>query len=166
MVLKDALLPEYDHEMGTTRRLLERVPDTDLGWKPHEKSMTFGRLAMHLAELPQWASVVVDRISFDLEAPRTSPAEATSCGELLAAFDTNVAHARSQIAARTDAELLANWTLRRGAYELFTLPRIAVMRSLVMNHSIHHRGQLSVYLRLRDIPLPAMYGPTADEGGF
>jgi uncharacterized damage-inducible protein DinB len=167
MALKDTLLPEYDHEMGTTRKLLERVPDPDFPWKPHEKSMTLGRLASHLAEIPHWVGAILDASSFDLAAAGDGPPPPLeSRSEVLAAFDRHVAATREAIAARSDAELMAPWTLKRGGHEMFTLPKVAVLRSFLLNHSIHHRGQLSVYLRLRDVPLPSIYGPSADEPGF
>jgi uncharacterized damage-inducible protein DinB len=151
--------------MGTTRRLLARVPEPDLAWKPHDKSYSLGQLAAHLANLPTWASTIVERASLDLadvgdDGRQKQPA---SCRDILARFDANVSAARKAIGEKMDAELMAPWTLKRDGHEVFTLPRIAALRSFVMNHSIHHRGQLSVYLRLRNVPLPSIYGPTADE---
>lgn len=164
MAITDALLPEYDHEMGTTRRLLDRVPEADLTWKPHERSMTLGQLAGHLANIPHWGSAILDLTVFDLATLEdTRPRSPVSRAALLEEFDTKVASARASIARRTDSELVVPWTLKHGTHEILTLPRISALRSFVMNHSIHHRGQLSVYLRLRNVPLPSMYGPTADE---
>ncbi len=165
MAIKDALLPEYDHEMGTTRRLLERVPEADFAWKPHDKSMTLGQLAGHLANLPRWCGAILDLSVFDLATAGEDarPRSPVSRAALLQEFDTKVGDARASIARRTDQELMAPWTLKQGTQEIFTMPRISALRSFVMNHSIHHRGQLSVYLRLRNVPLPSMYGPTADE---
>lgn len=163
MAIKDALLPEYDHEMATTRRLLDRVPEAEFAWKPHEKSMSLGQLSGHLANIPTWCSAVLDATEFDLATADRRPRQPESREALLNEFDTKVAAARASLVARTDAELLTPWTLRQGSYEIFTLPRISAIRSFVMNHSIHHRGQLSVYLRLKNVPLPSMYGPTADE---
>ena len=164
MAIKDALLPEFDHEMATTRRLLDRVPEAEFDWKPHDKSMTLGQLSGHLATLPMWCSAVLDAPQFDVAtAGDQRPRAPESRRAMLEDFDTKVAAARASLATRTDADLLAPWTLRHGAREIFTLPRISAIRSFVMNHSIHHRGQLSVYLRLQNIPLPSMYGPTADE---
>ena len=164
MALKDALLPEYDHEMATTRRLLDRVPEAEFSWKPHEKSMSLGQLSGHLANIPMWCSAVLDAPQFDLATAADQRPKAPASREaLLREFDAKVAAARASLAARTEAELLTPWTLRQGSHEIFTLPRISAIRSFVMNHSIHHRGQLSVYLRLRNVPLPSMYGPTADE---
>lgn len=164
MSIRDALLPEYDHEMGTTRRLLDRVPEAEFAWKPHEKSMSLGQLAGHLANIPFWCSAVLDATGFDLASVETRPTPPASRAALLDEFDRKVAAARATLARQTDAEMLAPWTLRQGTHEVFTLPRISAIRSFVLNHSIHHRGQLSVYLRLRNVPLPPIYGPTADEG--
>lgn len=166
MAIKDALLPEYDHELATTRRLLERVPETEFGWKPHAKSMTLGQLAGHVANIPFWCSATMDAPFYDLAARNDKEARLeapVSRDVLLKEFDAKVAAARASLAKATDAEMLAPWSLKHGDHEIFTLPRIAAVRSFVMNHLIHHRGQLSVYLRLKDVPLPPMYGPTADE---
>jgi uncharacterized damage-inducible protein DinB len=167
MAIRDTFLPEYDHELATTRRLLERVPEAHFGWAPHSKSMTLGRLVMHIANIPFWLSAALKETSYDLAAgkdkeagPEEPPA---SRDALLKEFDVKAAAARAVLANATDAEMLAQWTLKSGSHEIFTLPRTAVVRSFVMNHLIHHRGQLSVYLRLKDVPLPAIYGPTADE---
>jgi uncharacterized damage-inducible protein DinB len=165
MAIKDALLPEFDHEMGTTRRLLERVPDADLRWKPHEKSYSLGQLAAHLANLPTWVDITCDLTVFDLASlgDDARPKEPVSTADVLRRFDDNVAKARRKLSEQTDSALTSMWTLKQAGQQFFTMPKIAVLRSFVMNHSIHHRGQLSVYLRLRNVPLPAMYGPTADE---
>jgi uncharacterized damage-inducible protein DinB len=165
MAIKDALLSEYDHEMATTRRLFERVPEQHFGWKPHEKSMSLGQLAGHLANIPFWADSILRAEFFDLDdmPPDARPNPPASRDALVKAFADKVAAARRLIAATGDPEMLARWTLKRGGAEMFSMPRIAALRSFVMNHSIHHRGQLSVYLRLQNVPLPAMYGPTADE---
>lgn len=164
MAIKEALLPEYDHEMATTRRVLDRVPEAEFGWKPHERSMTLGQLSGHLANLPMWCSAVLDAAEFDLSAAGDQrPKTPVSRDALLEEFDAKVAAARTSLAARTDAELLTPWTLRQGSHEIFTLPRISAIRSFVMNHAIHHRGQLSVYLRLKNVAVPPIYGPTADE---
>jgi len=164
VALKDALLPEFDHEMGVTRKLLERLPDADLGWKPHEKSFSLGDLAAHLAQIPHWSAAILDQPSYDLDAPapdeRTS---ATSAAEVVAAFDQSVAAARARLDGKSDGELMAPWTLKKGGQDMFTVPVVGAFKSFIVNHSIHHRGQLSVYLRLRDVPLPSIYGPSADE---
>ena len=157
MAITDALLPEFDHEMATTRRLLDRVPEERFAWKPHDRSMSLGGLGTHLATIPGWSAALLNQSSFDLaESPPNSPA-------LLDEFDNKVTAARARLARTTDPELVAPWTLKKGDQEFFTMPRIAAIRSFVMNHSIHHRGQLSVYLRLNDVPIPPIYGPTADE---
>ncbi len=169
MGLNEALLPEFDHEMANTRKTLERLPEDKLGWKPHEKSGTTGWLATHLANIPTWAVSTVENSSLDL-APQGVPVgplpPAKSRREILEAFDKNVAGARAAIAGASDAHLLKSWSLLFGGKSVFTLPRIAVLRSFVMNHSIHHRAQLGVYLRLNNVPVPALYGPSADEQGI
>ncbi len=163
--LSNALLPEFDHEMQTTRRTLERVPEDKLGWKPHQKSMTLGALATHLATITHWVGAVAGMDSFDISAaPPTQ--ELKSRQELLKAFDDNVAEARKVIAGTTDAAMMKPWSLIAGGKAMFTLPRIAVLRGFVLNHIIHHRGQFSVYLRLNDVPVPSIYGPSADEGNM
>jgi uncharacterized damage-inducible protein DinB len=165
MPIKDALLPEFDHEMGTTRRLLERTPADKFAWKPHDKSMSLGQLAGHLANIPHWMEAILQHTVFDMaSAPEdTRPRTPESVAWLLSDFDTKVKAARAGLASAGDGEMLAVWTFKKGGHEIFTMPRIAAVRSFVMNHSIHHRGQFSVYLRMNDVPLPSMYGPTADE---
>jgi uncharacterized damage-inducible protein DinB len=167
MPMSAALLPEFDHEMATTRRTLERVPADKLGWKPHEKSMTLGRLATHIAEMPGWAMPTLNRESLDLAPPGAPPYQPVSkdtVADIVAYFDENVAAARAAIAAASDESLMQSWSLLMGGNAVFTMPRIAVLRSMIVNHVIHHRGQLSVYLRLNDAPVPSIYGPSADEG--
>jgi|SRR5215203_5632194 len=166
MAIKDALLPEFDHEMGSTRRVLERVPVADLAWTPHEKSFNMGKLAGHIANIPNWVHATLDLAVFDLATigEDARPKGPASVEELLNTFDENARKARGKIDAQTDASFLAPWTLKQAGHEMFTMPKISVLRSFVMNHIIHHRGQLTVYLRLRNVPLPALYGPTADEG--
>lgn len=165
MAFTDALLPEFDHEMATTRKLLERLPDARLGWKPHDRSMSLGRLATHLAEIPQWSKHIICEDGIDLKG-NYQPHEEQSAAAILALFDAAVAESRRAIASRSDAELMAPWTFKAYGKTMFTMPRVAVMRSMLFNHMVHHRGQLSVYLRLNDVPVPAMYGPSADEGAL
>lgn len=169
MALNEALLPEFDHEMANTRKSLERVPDGKLGWKPHDKSGTMGWLVSHLANLPQWACHALEKDSLDVapvDGPRPQTPQAQSQQELLGIFDKNVAAARAAICKASDAELKKPWSLLMGGKTIFTLPKVAVLRSFVMNHTIHHRAQLGVYLRLNGVPVPAIYGPSADEKTF
>ncbi len=163
MPIKDGLLAEFDHEMATTRKLLERVPDEKLSWKPHVKSMSLGGLATHLANIPHWGGTILNDPFFDLAASPPNLEQKQSRAEILAAFDLSTKQTRPSL-DKTDAELTAPWTLKRGVHELFTMPRMAAFRSFVLYHIVHHRGQLSVYLRLNDLPVPAIYGPSADEG--
>ncbi|HSM84881.1 MAG TPA: DinB family protein [Candidatus Limnocylindrales bacterium] len=165
MALNQALLPEFDHEMQTTRRTLERVPEDKLTWKPHDKSMTMGALATHLATINGWAEAILGTESFDVSTAPPNP-ELKSRAELLAAFDKSVASARKAMEKASDAELMKPWSLISAGKTVFTLPRVAVLRSFIFSHSIHHRGQFSVYLRLNNVPVPSIYGPSADEGAF
>jgi uncharacterized damage-inducible protein DinB len=162
MSLSQSLLPEFDQEMAGTRKMIERVPDGKFDWQPHDKSMTLGRLASHVADIPNWTNYVLDREKLVL-GPDIKSLKATSQAELLAGFDQRVASARDAIAAASDEDLQKIWTLEMNGQALMSLPRIAVLRGMVMNHMIHHRGQLSVYLRLNQIPVPGLYGPSADE---
>ena len=162
MSISAALLPEFDHEMATTRKTLERVPDDKLGWTPHDRSMTLGRLASHIAEMPAWGVAGLKMDSLDMGGYK--PWQGASREEILAVFDKNVADARAAIAGADDATYMSNWSLTAGGQTLMTMPKIAVVRSFVLNHVIHHRGQFSVYLRLNDIAVPSIYGPSADEG--
>jgi uncharacterized damage-inducible protein DinB len=160
----DVLLAEFDREAGLTRRVLVRVPPDRLEWRPHDKSMTLGRLVTHLAELPGWGASLVATTEYDL-ADRPAPDQTDPTLDVaLARFDANVAAARHAILSRTDPELLAPWTLKSEGRELFTVPRLIALRTLLLEHSTHHRGQLTVYLRLLDVALPPLYGPSADEG--
>lgn len=167
MAIKDALLPEFDHEMGTTRRVLERVPLSEGQWKPHTKSMTLGDLAAHIVEIPAWVGSMIESSSFDVTSnPDYKRATYASTASLLSAFDQNVAKARAKIASKSDAELMETWSLKSGEKVLFSLPKVGVLRSFLMNHLIHHRGQLSVYIRLKNVPVPSIYGPSADDPGM
>jgi len=163
MAIKDTLLAEYDHEVATTRRLLDRIPDTQLGWKPHEKSMSLAGIATHLANIPNWGVMILDGPSFDLAGAPPNLAERGSREEILSAFDESTRETRARM-HKSDEEYLAQWKLTRGGQEMFTMPRSAAFRTFVLYHLVHHRGQLSVYLRLNDVPVPAIYGPSADEG--
>jgi uncharacterized damage-inducible protein DinB len=164
MPLIDALLPEFDREMGLTRRALERVPDGQFDWKPHPTSVTLGRLAEHLTEMPQWATMTMTQSGIDMTTERPSDyvGPATRAA-VLAQFDKYLKESRAHVAGKTDPEFFAPWTLKAGGKEFFTMPKIAVMRNFVMNHMIHHRGQLLVYLRMLGVPVPSIYGPSGDE---
>jgi uncharacterized damage-inducible protein DinB len=162
MAIKDALLPEFDHEMAVTRKVLARVPDGKFGWKPHDKSMTIGRLATHLAQIPGWMKETLVKDGIDIGGEFKAE-ELTTRDEVLATFDKMVATARPLLDGATDAQFMAPWTLKHNGQELFTMPKIAVVRAWVFSHAIHHRGQMSVYLRLNDVPVPSIYGPSADE---
>lgn len=166
MSIAPSLLPEFDHEMANTRAALALVPEQDAAWKPHARSYSLGDLAAHIANLPQWAFMTLHGSAFDLAAPQDgADRKFTSTKALLERFDDVVRKARTALEEASDQQLMGSWTLKHGAHEIFTMPRVAVLRSFVMNHLIHHRGQLTVYLRLKDIPLPQLYGPTADSGG-
>jgi uncharacterized damage-inducible protein DinB len=164
--LADLLIAEYDREAMLTRRLMARTPPDRLEWRPHQRSMTLGRLVTHLAELAGWGASVLTADGFDLvDRPPADRAEA-SLQAALDLFDDNVRRARVALLGRTDGELLAPWTLRRDGQDVFTVPRLVAARTVLLQHAAHHRGQLSVYLRLLDVPLPPLYGPSADEGAF
>ncbi|MGE0591865.1 MAG: DinB family protein [Vicinamibacterales bacterium] len=165
MPIVDALLPEYDHEMATTRKVLERVPDDKFAWKPHDKSMSMQGLATHVATLTSWGKATIEHPTFDLAVPHTPP-QVNSRADLLRVFDETSAATRASLVGRSDAELLEPWSLKHGEQTILTMPKVGVLRSFVLNHLIHHRGQLSVYLRLQDVPVPSIYGPSADEGGM
>lgn len=169
MALRDALLPEFEHEMSTTRKTLERVPEDKVDWKPHNSSMPMGRLAGHIAEMAGFVSATFSGDSLDFAPPGGQPMQPTvmkSRQQLLDIFDKNVAGARAAIAKANDEELQKTWTLLNGGKTFFAMPRIQVLRSMILNHIIHHRGQLSVYLRMNQVPVPSIYGPSGDEGSM
>ena len=166
MAISEAFLPEFDQEMAGTRKELERVPEDKFDWKPHEKSGTMAWLAGHLANIPTWAAMAIGQDSLDVMPggkPPAPPAGPTGVEELLETFDKNVREARAAIAGAGDRKMMENWSLLRNGQNVMTMPRMAVVRGFVLNHMIHHRAQLGVYLRLNDIPVPAIYGPSADE---
>ena len=166
MPLNETLLTEFDQEIATTRLLLERLPEKDAAWKPHPKSASLGDLAVHLAAIPWWLDATLTTTELDFNPPGgggpPAPPAFTTVAALLATFDRNVAAGRAALAGATDADFAVLWSLKGGGQTYFTLPRAAVLRSFVLSHLIHHRAQLGVYLRLRDVPLPPSYGPTAD----
>jgi uncharacterized damage-inducible protein DinB len=164
MVLREALLSEFDHEMAVTRLLLERLPEIAFSWKPHERSMSLGGLATHLAQIPHWGNSILDRDGYDLVHDVTAHAvEKRTRAEVLETFDRHRAEVRRALVNQSDAELMAPWALKRGGQTIMSLPRLGALRRFLLNHLVHHRGQLSVYLRLQNVPLPPLYGPTADE---
>jgi uncharacterized damage-inducible protein DinB len=169
MKLVEILLPEFDQEMATTRRTLERVPDGKSTWKPHEKSMSMGRLAGHIAEMPAWVVETLQKDELDVNPPGGSPYQpfdAATSREALEKFDANVKNAREALAGASDEELFKRWTLLSGGQEIVTMPKLGVVRAFVISHLVHHRAQLGVYLRLNNVPVPAVYGPSADEQTF
>lgn len=160
------LLQELAMEAATTRRVLERIPESSLTWRPHAKSMSLGQLALHVATLPRQLSEFLSGDSLDVSAAAGAPPSATSSSTLLAAFDGSIAHAADYLESLSDGRAMELWTLKNGETPLFYAPRLGVIRSLLFNHWYHHRGQLVVYLRLLDVPVPSVYGPTADENPF
>ncbi len=169
MPINQGLLGEFDQEMANTRKTLERVPEDKFGWKPHPKSGTMIWLAGHVAQIPGWAKETMERDSLDIAPPGQPPAQPEiprSRKDLLERFDRGVAAGRAALSSASDDHLMKPWSLLSGGKTIFTMPRIVVFRGFVMNHLIHHRAQLGVYLRLNDIPVPAIYGPSADEGSF
>ncbi|MEP7366704.1 MAG: DinB family protein [Acidobacteriota bacterium] len=169
MPISQTLLPEMEMEFATTRKCLERVPDAHLGFKPHERSSSAGDLVGHLAQMPQWGVLTFDRDELDIE-PVGGPAyvrgPVTSVAEELKTFDERVAEFKERVLQADDATFLKPWTLLKGGKVVLTLPKIVVHRSFVMNHMIHHRGQLTVYLRMMGEKVPSLYGPSADEAPF
>jgi len=160
---RDVLLAELDHEMAVTRRVLERVPDHAFAWKPHEQSFSLGGLATHLAQLPHWGRQILDQDFYDLTTATGRTAEKSTRAEVLDTFDRHVTEVRRALTGHPDAELAAPWALKRGHHTVMSMPRLAALRRFLIHHAIHHRGQLTVYLRLQGVPLPPIYGPTADE---
>jgi uncharacterized damage-inducible protein DinB len=166
MTYAETVLPEFDQEMANTRKVLERIPDDKLDWQAHPKSHTIGWNANHVADLPNWLVETLTKPSLDIAPVGGKPyvfAKLTSRQEILELFDRNVAAARKAIAEVKDEDMASLWSLERGGKSIFTMPRSAVVRGVILNHIIHHRAHLCVYLRLNDIPVPGMYGPSGDE---
>ena len=166
MTIAQRYLPEFEQEMGMTRKMLERVTDGIMDYTPHPKSMTAGQLASHIAEMPQWGAITARVDDLDInppDGPAMEPSVAGSVADLMESFENNVAEMTAAVGGLSDEQMLAQWTLLSGGHELFTMPRIAVFKSMILSHIIHHRAQLGVYLRLNDIPVPGMYGPSADD---
>ena len=169
MSINQALLSELEHEFATTRRVLERVPTDKFDWAPHTKSMKAGRLASHIAEMNTWIEATVHHDSLDLapvDGPKWEAFHAKTSEELLEFFDKHVAKAKTALAGCDDAAMMGTWSLMMGGKVMMSMPRVACLRTFCMNHVYHHRGQLSVYLRLLDISVPSIYGPSADEGAM
>lgn len=162
--ISSALIAEMEQEAAVARKCLERVPADKFDWKPHEKSMAFGKLAVHIAEMFGWTPATLQQSELDFAKWDYKPFEPATNEDLLEYFDKNVAEAIDVLRNTPDETYMEDWTMRNGEQVYFTMPKITTMRSFVMNHIIHHRGQLSVYLRLNDIPVPSIYGPSADEG--
>lgn len=164
--LAQVSLGDLTHEFAITRRVLERVPDAQWDWKPHPKSMTLGQLAGHIANLLLWGQHTLGASEIDLASPPPAPPRHANLAATLAAFDANTEQVRAGVAGATDEVLAGTYTVRRGERVMMAMPRTAMLRGLILSHIIHHRGQLSVYLRLLDVPVPSIYGPSADEGSF
>jgi len=166
MTIGQSMLPEFDQEMQNTRKVLERCPDEKWNWKPHDKSGTVGWLASHVATMVGWVPFTLKTEELDyapVDGPSFEPPKIDNRQQLLAEFDKNVAEARAALAAASDAEIMKNWKLLAGGQEIFTMPRAACIRGMVLNHHIHHRAQLTVYYRMLGVPVPGLYGPSADE---
>jgi uncharacterized damage-inducible protein DinB len=164
MSAAQSLLQELEQEAQTTKRVLERVPNEHLGWKPHPKSMSLGQLALHVAMVPGMVATLAREST--VEAPQFTQPSAANASELLPALDASIARAKDALGGMDDASLAATWRLKRGDREMLAIPRGAFLRSIMLNHWYHHRGQLSVYLRQLDVPVPSIYGPSADENPF
>ena len=159
------LLPEFDHEFAQTRKTLERVPVQHFGWKPREKSFSLRDLATHISNIPGWVPMTLNVNELDMDATSFPEFVPESNAELLDHFDAAVAEARKALEGAGAEQLMETWTMRSGGQTVFSMPEAAVLRSFIFNHNVHHRAQLSVYLRLLDVPVPALYGPSADEQG-
>ena len=165
MALVDGMLQEFEQETQTTRRVLERVPDNQLAWRPHEKARTLGELALHVAMVPGGVAELVASPS-PAQAPQFTDPSPTSASELIPALDQSIAKVKEVLGGMDDAALMATWRLMQGDRELLAVPRVAMLRSVMLNHWYHHRGQLTVYLRELGVPIPSIYGPSADENPF
>ena len=165
MALIDGMLQELEQEAQTTRRVLDRVPGDKLAWRPHEKARTLGELALHVAMVPGAVAELVATQS-PVQVPQFTERSPQSAAEFIPALDESIAKAKKALSGMDDTALMATWRMMQGERELFALPRVALLRSVMLNHWYHHRGQLSVYLRELDVPIPSIYGPSADENPF
>lgn len=163
MAMNSALIAELKHEAGSTRKILERVPLDNHSWKPHEKSMELKRIAVHIAEIPVWINRILSADSFDFAAAKYDPTPVSNSQELVELLDKRINDASAALEAASDEDLKQNWAMRAGDHVVREMPKVVAIRNLALNHIVHHRGQLSVYLRLLDVPVPGMYGPSADE---
>src|SRR5262249_48629454 len=166
MSIAQSLLPELEQEMAGTRKTLERIPEDKFEWRPHPKSFTMIALATHIANMVGWGTVTIKQDSFDYAPPGAEPYKeepAKSVPALLETFDKGLAEFRKALAGASDEALLKDWSLLGGGKVVFTMPRVACLRGIIFNHLVHHRAQLGVYLRMNDVPVPALYGPSADE---
>ncbi|MCW8131549.1 MAG: DinB family protein [Planctomycetota bacterium] len=166
MGMIEPMLGELQHEAVPTRKMLEAVPASALSWKPHAKSFTLGKLAGHIAEIPGWTKETITLDVFEMDPTTYKPFDPKEPREIVALFDKNLGIAVEHMQKATDAALMATWAMKIGGRTVFSMPRIAVLRGMILNHMYHHRGQLSVYLRMQDVPLPKVYGPTADDPGM
>jgi uncharacterized damage-inducible protein DinB len=165
MAIAQALLPEFDHEMATTRKMLERFPEEKAEWRPHDTCMTLGRLAGHVSELAGWVVPTIGQDQLVMD-PNYTPRVVKSRAEVLKQFDADVKTSRAAIAGASDEVLMKPWSLVVAGKPVMTLPKVAVLRSFVMNHMIHHRGQLAAFYRIAGVPIPSIYGPSKDEAPF
>ncbi len=166
MHVRDTLLPEFDHEMAMTRLAFERaaaLPAAALDWRPHPKSFTLGGLATHLAQLPRWGVSILTKDFHDLAESAPQVSALPSIADVISAFDGHVREVRAALVEMPDGQLLQPWALRRAGRIVLSVPRVSALRGFVVRHVVHHRGQFTVYLRMHDVPLPPLYGPTADE---
>ena len=167
MSIGQSMLPEFDEEMKNTRKVLERVPTEKWNWKPQEKSGTLGWMASHVGTIPEWITMTINTEELDyapVNGPSYTPPKIENREQLLAAFDKGTAEARSALSGVSDAEIMKDWTLLAGGQKIFAMPRVACLRGMCLNHLYHHRGQLTMYFRQLGVPVPGLYGPSADEG--
>jgi uncharacterized damage-inducible protein DinB len=162
-MIRQALMKEIEHEGSQTKKILERVPIDFFTWKPHEKSRETGALALHVAQIPSWTSRIVTTPEVNIDTMVREVPDIKTAYDLVLVSERNIQKAIEDLQNAKDEDMMAMWTLKKGEHTVFTLPRVAAIRAMAMNHLLHHRGQLSVYLRLLDVPVPGMYGPSADE---
>lgn len=162
-MIRQEIIREIEHEGSQTKKILERIPIDNFNWKPHEKSRAIGQLAVHVAQIPAWTSRILAATDFDMLTFKREIPEIKSTDDLIKISEENIQNAVDDLQEVSDEDMMEMWSFRRGEQVIFSLPRAAAIRNMSMNHLIHHRGQLSVYLRLLNIPVPGMYGASADE---